>query len=54
MILGTTLVTVIADLNTAVIAFSALFYLHNRVLNRRNPMRDLKPELETESFTTQN
>ena len=54
MILGTTLVTVMVDLNTAVVVFSILFYLHNRVLNRRNPMRDLKPEIETESFTTQN
>ena len=54
MILGTTLVTVMFDLNTAVVVFSLLFYLHNRVLNRRNPMRDLKPEIETESFTTQN
>ncbi len=54
MILGTTLVTVLVDLNTAVVVFTVLFYLHNRVLNRRNPMRDLKPEIETESFTTQN
>ena len=54
MILGTTLVTVMFDLNTAVVVFSLLFYLHNRVLNRRNPMRDLNPEIETESFTTQN
>ena len=54
MIIGTTLVTVLVDLNTAVVVFTVLFYLHNRVLNRRNPMRDLKPEIETESFTTQN
>jgi len=54
MILGTTLVTVFIDLNSAVVCFSVLFYLHNRVLNRRNPMRDLKPEVETEIFTTQN
>lgn len=54
MILGTTLVTVLVDLNTAVILFSVLFYLHNRLLNRRNPMRDLKPDLETETFLKQN
>ena len=32
----------------------ALFYLHNKYLNRRNPMRDLKSEVETEFFAKQN
>ncbi len=54
MILGTMLVTVIVDLNSAVLFFSVLFYLHNQLLNRKNPMRDLKPVLETETFVKQN
>ena len=54
MILGTAGVTVVFDLNVAVAGFSALFYLHNRVLNRKNPMRDLTPELETDGFIKQN
>ncbi len=54
MILGTTLVTVTVDLNSAVAFFTVLFYLHNRVFNQRNPMRDLKPEIETETFVKQN
>ncbi len=54
IILGSTLVTVWFDLNTAVIGFTLLFYLHNKVLNRKNPMRDLQPPAETERFLTQN
>jgi len=54
MILGSALVTVLCDLNIAVAGFTLLFYLHNKLLNRANPMRDLLPELETEAFKTQN
>ncbi len=54
MILGTTAVTVWLDLNIAVGGFTLLFYLHNALLNRVNPMRDLKPELETDAFAKQN
>ena len=54
MILGTTAVTVWFNLNIAVAGFTALFYLHNMLLNRKNPMRDLKPELETDGFAKQN
>jgi len=54
MILGTTAVTVWCDLNTAVVGFTLLFYLHNRLLNRKNPMRDLQPELEMDGFAKQN
>lgn len=54
MILGTTAVTVWFNLNIAVAGFTLLFYLHNRLLNRKNPMRDLKPELETDGFAKQN
>ena len=54
MIIGTSAVTVCFNLNIAVAGFTLLFYLHNRVLNRRNPMRDLKPELETDGFAKQN
>lgn len=50
VIAGTALVTVIWDLNVAVALFTALFYLHNKLLNRHNPMRDLKPDAETGSF----
>ena len=50
MILGTTIVTVYFDLNMAVAAFTMIFYLHNQILLRKNPMRDLKPILETDSI----
>lgn len=50
MILGTPLVTVLWDLNIAVGLFTALFYVHNKLLVKTNPMRDLKP-VETEAFT---
>lgn len=50
MIIGTTLVTVWFDLNAAVALFTVLFYLHNKVLVKHNPMRDLKPKVETETF----
>lgn len=53
MIVGTTLVTVIWDLNMAVAVFTVLFYVFNKLLMRRNPMRDLKPSLETEGITDQ-
>ncbi len=54
MILGTTGITALFDLNIAVAGFTLLFYLHNKVLNRGNPMRDLKPYEETAAFSTQN
>jgi len=43
MIIGTTVVTIVFDLNTAVISFTLLFYLYNKGLGRKNPMRDLRP-----------
>ncbi len=49
IIAGTTLVTVYWDLNLAVGVFTVLFYLHNRLF-QANPIRDLKPAVETESF----
>ncbi len=48
MIIGTTLVTVLFDLNTAVGVFTVLYYVLNKWLMKQNPMRDLKPVLETE------
>lgn len=51
MIIGTTLLTVFFDLNTAVGVFTAVFYLHNKVFVRKNPMRDLKPLHETDVFS---
>ena len=54
MILGTTAITVWFDLNVAVAGFTALFYLHNHLLNRHNPMRDLVPGEETDAFLKQN
>lgn len=50
VIIGTSLVTVFYDLNTAVGLFTVLFYLHNRVLFKKSQMRDLQPVVETESF----
>lgn len=50
VIVGTSLFTVFYDLNTAVAVFTILFYLHNKVLVKHNPMRDLKPVVETEAF----
>jgi len=50
MIIGTTVVTVLVDLNVAVIAFTLLFYGLNRLLWPANPMRDLLPTTETQAF----
>lgn len=50
IILGTAVITVLWNLNAAVAFFTVLFYAHNFVFNKRNPMRDLKPVLETEPF----
>jgi len=49
-IIGTALITILWNLNYAVAIFTILFYLHNKLLNKKNPMRDLKPIAETESF----
>jgi sulfate permease, SulP family len=51
MIIGTTLVTVLWDLNIAVGVFTALFYLVNKWFWRTKPMRDLKPIVETEGIS---
>ena len=50
MVGGTALATVWFDLNMAVGGFTLLFYLHNKALNQKNPMRDLVAEKETEAF----
>ena len=50
MIAGTAMITVFINLNVAVAAFTLFFYLHNKVLFRHNPMRDLMPAEETEAF----
>lgn len=50
IIAGTTVVTVVWDLNLAVVLFTAIFYAHNKIFNKKNPMRDLKPVEETEVF----
>jgi len=54
MVIGTTIITVVFDLNIAVGGFTLLFYLHNKLFNRKNPMRDLAPDLETDGFAKQN
>jgi SulP family sulfate permease len=41
-ITGTTLVTVLWDLNMAVGIFTLLFYLMNKIIQPQNPIRDLK------------
>ena len=43
IVAGTTLVTVVWDLNTAVAVFTLLFYLVNKIVQTHNPIRDLKP-----------
>ena len=43
IVAGTTLVTVVWDLNTAVAVFTLLFYLVNKIVQPHNPVRDLKP-----------
>jgi len=50
IIAGTTLVTLLWNLNVAVLLFTVLFYLHNWVFPRHR-MRDLKPVTETEGVT---
>lgn len=50
IILGTAVITVLWNLNASVAFFTALFYAHNFVFNKQNPMRDLTPVLETEPF----
>lgn len=50
IIAGSTLVTILWDLNAAVAIFTALFYLHNKVFWKKNPMRDLNPATETEGM----
>ncbi|HCL31507.1 MAG TPA: hypothetical protein DIC52_24155 [Candidatus Latescibacteria bacterium] len=44
LIVGTTVVTFLWDLNVAVILFTCLFFLVNKVLRPHNPIRDLKPD----------
>ncbi|MFP6584559.1 MAG: hypothetical protein VCD00_18650 [Candidatus Hydrogenedentota bacterium] len=53
IVAGTTAVTVIWDLNLAVALFTAAFYIHNKLLNKENPMRDLKLHDESEAFDTE-
>ncbi len=50
MVLGTAAVTVLFSLNVAVGGFTVLFYLHNKLLVVKNPMRDLMPEFETNAM----
>ena len=50
LIIGTVVITLFVNLNVAVIAFTAIFYLANKVFWRSNPIRDLKPLVETEAM----
>jgi SulP family sulfate permease len=50
LIIGTVIVTILVNLNVAVIVFTAIFYLANKILWRSNPIRDLKPLIETEAM----
>lgn len=50
VIAGTAVITVLWNLNAAVALFTLIFYLHNFLLNAKNPMRDLRPVTETEPF----
>ena len=48
MIIGTTIVTIILDLYTAVISFTGMFCFYNRISDKSNPMRDLRPFVESQ------
>ncbi len=50
LIIGTVVVTLTVNLNAAVIAFTAIFYLANKVFWKSNPIRDLTPFVETEAM----
>jgi SulP family sulfate permease len=50
LIIGTVLLTLFVNLNIAVIFFTGLFYLVNKVLWKSNPIRDLEPVVETEAM----
>ena len=50
-IIGTILVTVFIDLNSAVIGFTILFYVINTWITPDKPIRDLKPITEAELFS---
>lgn len=50
IIIGTTLTTILWNLNMAVFLFTGIFYLYNRVLNKTNPMRDLRMGKESDAF----
>ncbi|MCP3924203.1 MAG: SulP family inorganic anion transporter [Desulfobacterales bacterium] len=44
---GTTLITVVKDLNIAVGIFTLLFFLYNKVFFRNNPLQDMRTGLPT-------
>ncbi len=50
LVLGTTVITVLYDLNVAVVGFTVAFYLLNRTVFVSRPIKDLKPILEGEGF----
>ncbi len=50
-IIGTMLVTLFADLNTAVLGFTALFYIMNKLILRAQPMADLQAITQTEGLS---
>ena len=50
LIIGTVLLTLFVNLNIAVLFFTGLFYLVNKVLWKSNPIRDLEPVIETEAM----
>ena len=49
-ITGTALVTLFVNLNAAVLGFSLLFYVLNRWVFAKNPLRDLKAVVESEGI----
>ena len=50
LIILTVILTIYFDLITAVSVATVLFYFINLVISKKNPMRDLKPQLETEGI----
>ncbi len=53
LIIGTVAVTLFVNLNVAVLLFTAIFYIANKWLWKKNPIRDLQPQVETKSMESE-
>ena len=50
LIVGTVVLTLFVNLNVAVISVTPLFYFLNKIVWKKNPIRDLEPTVETEAM----